>query len=275
MVNSPETPLDGRDMAAQSPSTGHHALIVSIDRLSMTYRGGVPALAGVNLNVAEGEFISLVGPSGCGKSTLLRIVAGLVQPTGGRVLVAGAAPREARRQVRVSFVFQDATLLPWRSAERNVALPLEIAHAPAPDRARRVRSTLEMVGLADFARRRPRELSGGMRMRVSLARALVTDPQIIFLDEPFGALDDITRQTLNEELLELWRKRSWTALFVTHNLAEAAFLSTRIVILSPRPGTIVADVPVPFAGARRPDLRAEPDFARFVGEIGHLLRKGQ
>ncbi|HWB14149.1 MAG TPA: ABC transporter ATP-binding protein [Pirellulales bacterium] len=248
--------------------------IVSIDRLSMIYRGGVPALDGISLSVREGEFVSLVGPSGCGKSTLLRIVAGLVKPTGGSVLVAGAAPREARRRVRLSFVFQDATLLPWRSAGRNVALPLEIAHASAADRAQRTRSTLDMVGLGDFAHRRPRELSGGMRMRVSLARALVTDPQIIFLDEPFGALDDITRQTLNEELLGLWRKRCWTALFVTHNLAEAAFLSTRIVILSPRPGRIVADVPVPFAGQRRPDLRAEAEFARFVGEIGHLLRKG-
>jgi NitT/TauT family transport system ATP-binding protein len=256
------------------PPTGHDASIVSIDRLSMIYHGGVPALDGITLNVAKGEFVSLVGPSGCGKSTLLRIVAGLVEPTDGSVLVAGAAPKEARRRVRVSFVFQDATLLPWRTAARNVALPLEIAHTPASDRSQRIRSTLDMVGLADFGRRRPRELSGGMRMRVSLARALVTDPQIIFLDEPFGALDDITRQTLNEELLGLWQKRSWTALFVTHNLAEAAFLSTRIVILSPRPGRIVADVPVPFAAPRRPDLRAEPEFARFVGEIGRLLREG-
>jgi NitT/TauT family transport system ATP-binding protein len=257
------------------PEAAGDVPIVSIDRLCMTYRGGVPALDGISLSVREGEFISLVGPSGCGKSTLLRIVAGLVQPTSGSALVAGAAPREARRRVRLSFVFQDATLLPWRSAERNVALPLEIAHAAAEDRAQRVRSTLELVGLADFARRRPRELSGGMRMRVSLARALVTDPQIILLDEPFGALDDITRQTLNEELLGLWRRRSWTALFVTHNLAEAAFLSTRIVILSPRPATVVADVPVPFGQARGPDLRAEPEFARFVGEIGRLLRKAR
>ncbi|HEV3007050.1 MAG TPA: ABC transporter ATP-binding protein [Pirellulales bacterium] len=241
----------------------------------MTYRGGVPALEGVSLNVGEGEFVSLVGPSGCGKSTLLRIVAGLVEQTHGSVLVNGVKPRTARRHLRLSFVFQDATLLPWRSAERNVALPLEISRASGPERMQRVRSTLEVVGLADFARRRPRELSGGMRMRVSLARALVTDPQLMLLDEPFGALDDITRQTLNEELLDLWRRRSWTALFVTHNIAEAAFLSTRIVVLSPRPGRIAADLPVPFAGTRRPELRAEAEFARFVGDVGRVLRKGQ
>jgi NitT/TauT family transport system ATP-binding protein len=249
-------------------------VLVAIDHLAVTYRSGVAALEGVSLNVAEGEFVSLVGPSGCGKSTLLRCVAGLIEPTQGSVLVNGLAPREARRQVRLSFVFQDATLLPWRSAQRNVALPLEIAHTSPADQRQRVQSTLALVGLADFARRRPRELSGGMRMRVSLARALVTDPQLILLDEPFGALDDITRQALNEELSGLWRQRRWTALFVTHNIAEAAFLSTRIVVLSRRPGRILADVQVPFAGTRRPELRAEAEFARFVGDIGKMLRKG-
>ena len=241
----------------------------------MTYRGEVPALDRVSFTVGEGEFVSLVGPSGCGKSTLLRIVAGLVEPTRGAVLVAGAAPREARRHLRLSFVFQDATLLPWRSAEQNVALPLEIAGVAGPVRRKRARSTLEMVGLADFAPRRPRELSGGMRMRVSLARALVTDPDLILLDEPFGALDDITRQTLNEELLGLWQRRGWTALFVTHNIAEAAFLSTRIIVLSPRPGTIVADLPVCFSAKRDPELRASAEFSHFVGEISRSLRKGR
>jgi NitT/TauT family transport system ATP-binding protein len=250
-------------------------MLVAFDHLSMTYRGGVAALDSISLDVAEGEFVSLVGPSGCGKSTLLRLVAGLVEPTHGTALVNGVRPRDVRQRVRISFVFQDATLLPWRSAERNVALPLEISRTAAALRAQRVRATLDLVGLADFARRRPRELSGGMRMRVSLARALVTDPQLILLDEPFGALDDITRQTLNEELADLWRRRRWTALFVTHNIAEAAFLSTRMVVLSPRPGKIVADVPVPFASTRRPELRAEAEFARFVGDIGTLLRKGQ
>ena len=249
--------------------------MISVDGVGMTYRGGVPALERVSFTVGEGEFVSVVGPSGCGKSTLLRIVAGFVTPTRGSALVAGASPREARRRRRISFVFQDATLLPWRSAQRNVSLPLEIAGVARSARRERAISVLGLVGLADFARRRPRQLSGGMRMRVSLARALVTDPNIILLDEPFGALDDITRQTLNEELLDLWRRRSWTGLFVTHNIAEAAFLSTRIIVLSPRPGTIVADVPVPFAGPRTVELRADAKFAQFVGEIGRLLRKGQ
>lgn len=261
-------------MDEEETQTRPQGASLTIDNLCMTYRGGVSALESLSLDVASGQFVSLVGPSGCGKSTLLRIVAGLIEPTRGDVLVAGARPRIARRQTRLSFVFQDATLLPWRSAERNVALPLEIGRTPAPARTRQVRSALSMVGLADFARRRPRELSGGMRMRVSLARALVTDPQMILLDEPFGALDDITRQALNEELTALWRSRRWTALFVTHNIAEAAFLSTRIIVFSPRPGKIVADVPVPFNGARSSELRAEPEFARFVGDIGRLLRKG-
>jgi NitT/TauT family transport system ATP-binding protein len=249
--------------------------LVVLDNVSMTYRGAISALDGVSLMVHEGEFVSLVGPSGCGKSTLLRIVAGLVSPTSGQVSVAGNEPRAGRRQVRLSFVFQDATLLPWRSAERNVALPLELARVARPTRRERARATLDLVGLGDFAGRRPTELSGGMRMRVSLARALVTDPQLILLDEPFGALDDMTRHTLNEELRALWQRRSWTALFVTHNIAEAAYLSTRIVVLSPRPGAVVADMPVPFPGRREPTLRAEPEFARFVGHVGALLRKGR
>lgn len=252
-----------------------NSAIVALDDVGMTYRGLLPALEGVTFSVGEGEFVSLVGPSGCGKSTLLRVAAGLVEPTSGCATVAGHVPRDARGRVRLSFVFQDATLLPWRNAQRNVALPLELAQVAPARRHERSRAALQMVGLADFALRRPRELSGGMRMRVSLARALVTDPQLILLDEPFGALDDMTRQTLNEELLGLWQRRSWTALFVTHNIAEAAFLSTRIIVLSSRPGQVVADVPVPFAAPRRADLRSEPDFARFVGHVGRLLRKGR
>ncbi|HVX15857.1 MAG TPA: ABC transporter ATP-binding protein [Pirellulales bacterium] len=241
----------------------------------MTYRAGVAALDGITFEAKEGEFVSLVGPSGCGKSTLLRIVAGLVEPSRGQVLVAGESPRQARRRLRLSFVFQDSTLLPWRSAERNVALPLEIAGRARSTRRERARATLGMVGLHEFVYRRPRELSGGMRMRVSLARALVTDPRIILLDEPFGALDDVTRQMLNEELLALWQQRGWTALFVTHNIAEAAFLSTRIIVLSSRPGRMVTDLPVPFSAKRPPELRAEPEFARFVGHVSGLLRKGR
>lgn len=239
----------------------------------MTFAGGIHALRAVSFSIKRGEFVSLVGPSGCGKSTLLRLVAGLAAPSAGRLTVAGQSPRKAREALRVSFVFQDATLLPWRSSLRNVALPLELAGVGRADRHQRAAVGLQRVGLGDFLQSRPRQLSGGMRMRVSLARALVTQPELLLLDEPFGALDDLTRQALGEELLGLWSERHWTALFVTHNIAEAAFLSTRILVIGPRPGTIVADVPVPFGPQRTPDLRSHADFARFVGEVAARLRK--
>ena len=249
--------------------------MVVADTVGVTFPGAIQALAGVSFTLRAGEFVSLVGPSGCGKSTLLRLIAGLASPNEGRLTVAGLPPADARRRAaRLSFVFQDATLLPWRTAAANIRLPLELAGMAAAERETRVSESLRMVGLSDFARRRPRELSGGMRMRVSLARALVTQPELLLLDEPFGALDDITRQKLNEDLLELWLKHGWTAVFVTHNSAEAAFLSMRILIMSPRPGTIATDVTVPFATPRRPELRAEADFARFVGDVGRELRKG-
>jgi NitT/TauT family transport system ATP-binding protein len=249
-------------------------VMVAADTVGVTFPGAIQALARVDFSLRSGEFVSLVGPSGCGKSTLLRLIAGLASPTNGRLTVAGLSPAVARRRAtRLSFVFQDATLLPWRTAAANIRLPLELAGMTAAERETRVRESLRMVGLSDFTHRRPRELSGGMRMRVSLARALVTKPELLLLDEPFGALDDMTRQKLNEDLLELWLKHGWTAVFVTHNIAEAAFLSTRILVMSARPGTIAADVTVPFATPRRPELRAEAEFARFVGDVGRELRK--
>ncbi|HUY33306.1 MAG TPA: ABC transporter ATP-binding protein [Pirellulales bacterium] len=249
--------------------------MIAANTVGVTFPGGIQSLEDVNFSMPPGEFVSLVGPSGCGKSTLLRLIAGLASPTEGRLTVAGLPPAVARRRAaRLSFVFQDATLLPWRTAAANIRLPLELAGVAAAERETRVRDGLWMVGLSDFAGRRPRELSGGMRMRVSLARALVTRPELLLLDEPFGALDDITRQRLNEDLLDLWLAHRWTAVFVTHNIAEAAFLSTRILVMSPRPGTITADVAVPFATPRRPELRFQADFAAFVGEVGRELRKG-
>jgi NitT/TauT family transport system ATP-binding protein len=249
-------------------------MMVEADAVGMTFPGAIQALDGVRFSLAQGEFVSLVGPSGCGKSTLLKIIAGLIRPTRGDLKVAGLPPPIARRRAaKLSFVFQDATLLPWRSTATNVGLPLELARTRASERQSRVADALQMVGLADFASRRPRELSGGMRMRVSLARALVTHPELLLLDEPFGALDDLTRQKLNEELMDLWLKHRWTAVFVTHNMAEAAFLSTRVLVMSPRPGTIAADLKVPFATPRRFELRADAEFARFVGELGRTLRK--
>jgi NitT/TauT family transport system ATP-binding protein len=225
-------------------------------------------LAGIDFDLPPGQFNSIVGPSGCGKSTILRLVAGLVTPTSGELTVANQKPAAARRQAtRLAFVFQDPTLLPWRRVAANVALPLELAGRSLRARADAARSALARVGLADFAQRFPSQLSGGMRMRVSLARALVVEPDLLLLDEPFSALDDITRQKLNEELIRLWEQRHWTGLFITHNIAEAVFLSQRILVMSPRPGRIVADVAVPFEFPRRMELRARPEFARLCGEV--------
>ncbi|MCY4605819.1 MAG: ABC transporter ATP-binding protein [Gemmatimonadetes bacterium] len=226
------------------------------------FPSGVQALRDLNLEIGRGQFVSIVGPSGCGKSTFLRLVAGLDQPTSGELRVEGHDP------LGLAFVFQDATLLPWRSVAHNITLPLELRREAADER---VAQTLELVGLTDFAAAYPAQLSGGMRMRVSIARALVTRPQILLLDEPFGALDEITRQRLNEELLRLWQEDRWTGLFVTHNVSEAVFLSQRVLVMSARPGRILADIPIPFPYPRSPYLRSAPEFIRIANGISRQL----
>ncbi|MEW6750201.1 MAG: ABC transporter ATP-binding protein [Candidatus Latescibacterota bacterium] len=244
--------------------------LVAARGVGMRFATGVEALASVDLSIQRGQFVSVVGPSGCGKSTLLRLVAGLSTPTSGTLTVDGVPPQEARRRHQeLAYVFQEATLLPWRTVGRNVALPLELRRQRCPERVRRV---LEMVGLEGFAGAFPRHLSGGMRMRVSIARALVTRPDLLLLDEPFGALDEITRQRLNEEVLRLWERERWTGIFVTHNVHEAVFLSHRVLVMSARPGRVVADVPVPFPYPRDPELRASVEFSRLAGEVSHQLR---
>lgn len=251
-----------------------HALLTAQD-LSLTYRGGVRALDGISLALPPGQFVSLVGPSGCGKSSILRLAAGLIAPTGGQLRIADRAPARARREsVRLAFVFQDPTLLPWRRVEDNVALPLELAGKSRSERLAAARDALELVGLSDFTRHFPSQLSGGMRMRASLARALVVQPDLLLLDEPFAALDDITRQKLNGELSRLWEQRRWTGMFVTHNIAEAVFLSQRIVVMSARPGRIVADIDVSFDYPRTMELRSRPEFGSLCGEIMSLLERG-
>lgn len=252
--------------------------VLDLRGVGLRFAGGVEALASIDLVVGEGEFVAIVGPSGCGKSTLLRLVAGLIRPTTGELFVDGMLPAEARRRTtEFSLVFQSPTLLPWRSVRRNVVLPLELRGGGGgggrAERAARADVALELVGLAEFAGALPHELSGGMRMRAALARALVTRPRLLLLDEPFGALDDITRQRLNEELLGLRTRDAWTALLVTHHVAEAVFLSHRVVVMSARPGRIVADVAVPFAFPRGPELRGEAAFARLTAEIGRRLRE--
>ena len=226
------------------------------------FPSGVQALRDLNLEIGRGQFVSIVGPSGCGKSTFLRLVAGLDQPTSGELRVEGHDP------LGLAFVFQDATLLPWRSVAHNITLPLELRREAADER---VAQTLELVGLTDFAAAYPAQLSGGMRMRVSIARALVTRPQILLLDEPFGALDEITRQRLNEELLRLWQEDHWTSLFVTHNVSEAVFLSQRVLVMSARPGRILADIPIPFPYPRSAYLRSAPEFIRIANGISRQL----
>jgi NitT/TauT family transport system ATP-binding protein len=228
-----------------------------------TFPDGTEALRDVHLTVARGEFVAVVGPSGCGKSTLLRLASGLDRASTGTTHVGSG---------RVGYVFQDPTLLPWRTVRRNVELLAELDHLPKPERQARVEEAIKLVGLEGFERHRPRSLSGGMRMRTSLARSLVLQPDVFLFDEPFGALDEMTRERLNDELLALFADRRFAALFITHSVAEAVFLSTRVVVMSPRPGRILGDVAVPFGYPRDPELRYSEEFGKVAGEVSDLLR---
>jgi NitT/TauT family transport system ATP-binding protein len=236
---------------------------VAFADVTKRFRDGTVALAGVDLEIASGEFVSVVGPSGCGKSTLLRIASGLTKPTGGTMTV---------RTGKIGYVFQDPTLLPWRSVRANVELLAELDGLSRQERRRRAEDAINLVGLGEFARHRPHALSGGMRMRVSLARSLTLQPELFLFDEPFGALDEITRQRLNDELLQLYSTQGFTALFVTHSVTEAVFLSTRVVVLSGRPGRVLGDFPVPFDYPRPPGLRFDQDFAQLAGKVSACLR---
>ncbi|UUO06117.1 ABC transporter ATP-binding protein [Blastopirellula sp. J2-11] len=228
-------------------------------------------IAATDLTIEQGQFVSLVGPSGCGKSTLLRLIAGLETVTSGEVTIDHNVPA----QTETAFVFQDPTLLPWRTTYDNIRLPLELLGRTGAEPLAKIPAAIKLVGLRQAdARKLPRMLSGGMRMRVSLARALVTDPQVLLLDEPFAALDDILRQQLNEELLAIWSQRKWTGVFVTHNVAEAVFLSQRVLVMSARPGQIIADVPIQFDAPRSAELRSSGEFAAQCGVISNHLRQG-
>jgi NitT/TauT family transport system ATP-binding protein len=229
------------------------------------FEDGTVALSGVDLDVDEGEFVTVVGPSGCGKSTLLRLASGLERATGGTVDVPAS---------RVGYVFQDATLLPWRTVRRNVELLAELHGTSRRVRAAAAAAAVGLVGLTGFEDHLPRALSGGMRMRASLARSLVLDPDLFLFDEPFGALDEITRERLNDELLRLFAARRFAALFITHSVGEAVYLSTRVLVMSGRPGRIVAVHDVPFPYPRDPGLRFTPEFARLCGEVSGALREG-
>jgi NitT/TauT family transport system ATP-binding protein len=233
-----------------------------LDDVTKAFPTGTVALEGVSLAVAAGEFVSVVGPSGCGKSTLLRLASGLEQVTGGDVEVNATS---------TSYVFQEATLLEWRSALRNVELVGELRGAGKADRRRRAQEALDLVGLTGFEKQHPRQLSGGMRMRVSIARALVAEPDLALFDEPFGALDEITRLRMQTELQSLFELKNFAGLFITHSVSEAVYLSTRVVVMSGRPGRVVADIPVPWSYPRPPELRFEPEFAALTGEVSAAL----
>jgi NitT/TauT family transport system ATP-binding protein len=238
------------------------------------FRSGVAALAGIDLDIGDGEFLSLVGPSGCGKTTLLRIIAGLIAPSEGERHLSLAADENGRMPSgRVGFVFQDPTLMPWCTVADNVLLPFRLAGRVGPTERDRAGSEIRAVGLAGFERAYPRQLSGGMRMRVSIARALVTDPDLLLLDEPFAALDEITRMALNDDLLQLWQSRRTTVVFVTHSVFESVYLSTRIAVMTARPGRIAADLPLDLPQPRQHALRTSADYAAVCATVSKELAR--
>jgi NitT/TauT family transport system ATP-binding protein len=240
--------------------TGVRFAGVSISYVRGNRTAALQAISDVDLEIAGGEFVSLIGPSGCGKSTLLRSAADLLLPSAGTVTIDGKSPRETRLQRKLGFVFQDAALLEWRTIVDNVMLPLEIAGVPFAARSARARELIALVGIAGFERSFPRQLSGGMRQRASIARAMSTDPNVLLMDEPFGALDQITRDRLNLELLELSQRERMTVLFVTHSIAEAVLLSDRVVVLSPRPGRVQTIITVDLPRPRALSVRSHPRF---------------
>ena len=243
---------------------------IALRGVSKRYRGAAIALEGISITVERGEFVTFLGPSGCGKSTLLRLVSGLSPVSEGAVEVNGMTPANARDLM--SFIFQDATLLPWRTVEENVGLGLELEHAARDLRRVRVAEMLELVRLTHVARRYPRQLSGGMKMRVSIARALVSRPRILLMDEPFAALDEMSRDRLNEELLRLYAEQKWTVLFVTHSVAEAVFLSSRIVILAAHPGRVAHEMRVNLPWPRTAETRESIEYEETVTQASRLLR---
>lgn len=246
--------------AAMSPTRTES---LSFDRTGMIFPDGTEAVREVSFTVRKGEFVTIVGPSGCGKSTLLKIASGLLEPTSGSVQVD---------RDRLGYVFQDATLLPWRTVQKNIELLAELHDVPKEQRAALAAEAIELVGLNGFENHYPKSLSGGMKMRASLARTLTLKPPVFLFDEPFGAVDEITREHLNEETQQLFQREGFAGLFITHSISEAVFMSTRVLVMSARPGRLVAEFEVPFEYPRSPDLRFDPDFARLSGEVSHALR---
>jgi NitT/TauT family transport system ATP-binding protein len=251
-----------RTVAASAPPREAPTTTLTLDRVTKTFPTGTVALTDVSLTIAPGELVTVVGPSGCGKSTLLRLASGLEQETSGSIGVAASS---------TSYVFQDATLLEWRTALRNVELVGELRGVPREERRARAQEVLDLVGLRGFEKQHPRQLSGGMRMRVSLARALVAEPELALFDEPFGALDEITRLQMQTELQKIFRLKRFAGLFITHSVSEAVYLSTRVLVMSGRPGRIVTEIEIPWEYPRPPELRYAPDFAAITGRVSAAL----
>jgi NitT/TauT family transport system ATP-binding protein len=249
------------------------ANVVSAEKLGLAFQtndGPVSALSDVDLTIRKGEFVSFIGPSGCGKTTLLRVIADLEKPTTGSILVNGMTPQQAREKRAYGYVFQAPALFPWRTIERNVALPLEIMGIQPADQRARIKRTLELVNLAGFEKKYPWQLSGGMQQRASIARALAFDADLLLMDEPFGALDEIVRDHLNKQLLELWARTEKTICFVTHSIPEAVYLSTRIIVMSPRPGRVTDVIESTLPKERPLHIRDTPEFLA----IAHRVREG-
>ncbi|AOF88419.1 MAG: ABC transporter ATP-binding protein [Shinella sp.] len=247
--------------------------VVSAKDLGLTFQtadGPVTALTGVNLTVEKGDFVSFIGPSGCGKTTFLRVIADLEKPTSGTITVNGLSPEDARKRRAYGYVFQAAALYPWRTIEKNIALPLEIMGHSRDEQKARVARTLDLVNLTGFGKKYPWQLSGGMQQRASIARALAFDADLLLMDEPFGALDEIVRDHLNEQLLKLWAATQKTICFVTHSIPEAVYLSTKIVVMSPRPGRVTDIIDSPLPKERPLGIRETPEFL----EIAHRVREG-
>jgi NitT/TauT family transport system ATP-binding protein len=258
-----------------SPSSS--PLAIDVNGVSLTFQtadGHVDALSNVSLQIADGEFVSFIGPSGCGKTTMLRVIADLQQPTSGSLLVNGMSAEQARLARAYGYVFQSPALFPWRTIEANLKLPLEVMGFSDSEQTARAARYLALVNLAGFERKFPWQLSGGMQQRVSIARALSFDPALLLMDEPFGALDEIVRDHLNEQLLQLWHKTGKTVLFVTHSIPEAVFLSTKIVVMSPRPGRITDIIDCDFPRDRTLEIRETPDFVRIAQRVRNGLRAG-
>jgi NitT/TauT family transport system ATP-binding protein len=253
--------------------TKSNETVVAARDLGLTFETGdgpVTALTDVNLTINKGDFVSFIGPSGCGKTTFLRVIADLEKPTTGEILINGMSPEEARMKRAYGYVFQAAALYPWRTIEKNIALPLEIMGYPKRDRRARINRVLELVNLSGFGKKYPWQLSGGMQQRASIARALAFDADLLLMDEPFGALDEIVRDHLNEQLLQLWDRTNKTICFVTHSIPEAVYLSTKIVVMSPRPGRVTDVIESTLPRERPLEIRETPEFL----EIAHRVREG-